>query len=892
MTRGRNVTTPVSGGDAGAAGGAAAGTAAKTPLMKQYLGTKQEYPDAFLFFRMGDFYELFFEDAVRAAPLLGITLTSRNKSDPDPIPMCGFPWHQRDGYVSRLLRLGHKVAICDQLEDPAQAKGLVQRGVTEILTPGSVTGDQFLDGGTNNFLGALWPRPDRLGLCLADASTGEMKLAEFGWDEAGSVLSRTRVAEWLVPTPVEDGVAPKLEAALAGLPGTRSAVPVARYLNDSGPPARWSAVVADAHADLPLALAASAAALDYLDRTQGGMAAQMTRVERWSEDAVLRLDAATARHLELFTPQPGGEPSHTLWYHLNLAVTAAGSRRLRSWLERPLASLAAIHARQESVAAWLAPNAPRASFREALRGLPDLERLSARVACLKATPRDLGALRDALLRLPDLAAGLERAGGESFAPAARAMAVPPALAERLADALVDEPPTVARDGDIIRAGFDELRDSLHALSHSGKQWIAELETSERERSGIASLKVGFNKVFGYYLEITNSHRDRVPADYERRQTLTNAERYVTPALKARESEVLGADEKLKAREHELFVALREEAGHFVASLQSAADALARLDAEAALAEAAARFDWSRPVLEDSDRLVADGVRHPVVERLLPRGEFVANDVRLDAGERQLLLLTGPNMGGKSTYLRQVAMLVLLAQCGSWVPAKQATIGLVDRLFTRVGAADRLGAGQSTFMVEMSETAEILRSATSRSLVLLDEIGRGTATYDGLALAWAVTEHLHDARGARPRTIFATHYHELTQLSEKLPRLANAHVAVKEWGDGVVFLHRIADGPADRSYGIHVAKLAGLPESVLERARVVLAELESERTVEELEKAPKHPKRDGAPALLPLFETAAHAEHPLAEELRRLSPDGMTPLEALQRLAEWKKRYGA
>jgi DNA mismatch repair protein MutS len=858
--------------------------------MRQYLASKQEHPDAFLFFRMGDFFELFLDDAVRAAQLLGITLTSRNKQDPDPVPMCGFPWHQRDGYVSRLLRLGHKVAICDQLEDPAQAKGLVQRGVTEVLTPGSVTSDQFLEGGANNYLAALWPRPDRLGFCLADASTGEMKLAECSWEDAAAVLARTRVAEWLVPSPVEEAVAKRLDAALAGLTGARSSVPVARYLEDSRPPARWSTVVADAHADLPLALAASAAALDYLDRTQGGMAAQMTRVERWDEESLLRYDAATARHLELFTPQPGGEAAHTLWYHLNLAVTAAGSRRLRAWLERPLATLAAIHERQETIAAWLERGTPRASFREALRGLPDLERLSARIACAKATPRDLGALRDTLLRIPDLATGLARSGNASFAEAARALRVPPGLAERLAAALVDEPPVSARDGDVIRTGFDELRDSLQALARSGKQWIAELEASERERTGIPSLKIGYNKVFGFFIEITHSHRDKAPADYERRQTLTNAERYVTPGLKAREAEVLGAEDKLRARELELFVALREELSGHVATLQSAAAALARLDAEAAMAEAAVRFEWTRPMLEDSDRLVADGVRHPVVERLLPRGEFVANDIRLDARERQLILLTGPNMGGKSTYLRQVALLVLLAQSGSWVPATSATVGLVDRLFTRVGASDRLGAGQSTFMVEMSETADILKSATSRSLVLLDEIGRGTATYDGLALAWAVTEHLHDARGARPRTIFATHYHELTQLSEKLPRLANAHVAVKEWGDGVVFLHRIAEGAADRSYGIHVAKLAGLPESVIARARVVLAELEAERTVEELERATLRPKREVSPAPLPLFDTAPAQEHPIAHELRSLTPDSMTPLEALQRLTEWKRRF--
>ncbi|HXS81618.1 MAG TPA: DNA mismatch repair protein MutS [Methylomirabilota bacterium] len=862
--------------------------APRTPLMRQYVAAKREHPDAFLFFRLGDFYEMFFDDAVRGAQLLGLTLTSRNKQDPEPVPMCGIPWHQRDGYVARLLRLGHKVAICDQLEDPAQAKGLVQRGVTEVLTPGSVTQETFLERGANNFLAALWPRPERLGICLADASTGEMKLAECDWADAAALLSRTHVAEWLVPAPVEDDVAPKLDAALAGLPGARSSVPVARYLGAAEPPARWSAHVADAHADLPLALAATAAALDYLSRAQGAPATQMTRVERWSEDAVLRYDAATARNLEMFSPQPGGEAAHTLWHHLNLAVTAGGARRLRAWLERPLATRAAIQARQQAVAAWLAGTA-RGSFRESLRGLPDLERLAARIACAKASPRELGALRDALARLPVLAERLSEAEGDAFADVVRALDVPPDLAARLRTALVDEPPVSASEGEIIREGFDEVRDSLYAVAHSGKRWIAELEASERARSGIPSLKVGYNKVFGYYLEITNAHRDKVPADYERRQTLTNAERYVTPALKRQESEVLAAEDKLRAREHELFVSLREEAARHVAALQAAADALARLDAEAALAEAAARYEWTRPQLEDSDRLVAEGVRHPVVERLLPRGEFVANDVRLDARERQIVLLTGPNMGGKSTYLRQTALLVLLAQAGSWVPAARATIGLVDRLFTRVGAADRLGAGQSTFMVEMRETADILMSSTARSLVLLDEIGRGTATYDGLALAWAVTEHLHNG-GACPRTIFATHYHELTQLADKLPRLANAHVTVKEWGDGVVFLHRVADGAADRSYGIHVARLAGLPASVIERAQVVLEELESERTVEELEK-PRRGTRPKAAVPLPLFEAAPPAEHPLAEALRALSPDAMTPIEALQRLAEWKQRFG-
>ena len=876
------------------AAGATAAAAARTPLMKQYLGTKREHPDAFLFFRLGDFYELFFEDAVRAAQLLGLTLTSRNKQDPDPVPMCGFPWHQRDGYVARLLRLGHKVAICDQLEDPSQAKGIVQRGVTEVFTPGSVTSDTFLEAAAHNWLAALWPRPEGVGVCLADASTGELRLLEAGWEAAGEGLARATVSEWLLPAGLDAELAARAERLLSGLGGARSLAPAARFSDASLPAARWGEEAAARFAGTPLALAAASGALDYLDRTQGGAALQMTRPERWSDEQVLQYDVSTARHLELFVPQPGGKVKHTLWHHLDLAVTALGARRLRAWLERPLASLAAITARQDAVADWLAPGSPRGSFREALRGLPDLERLAARIACGKATPRDLGALRDALGRLPDLSAGLASMAGGAFEGVRDALALPPELREHLERALVDDPPVTSREGGVLRTGYDAVRDELDDLAHSGKRWIAELEASERARSGIPSLKVGFNRVFGYYLEVTNAHRDKVPADYERRQTLTNAERYVTPALKARESEILGAEEKLKAREHELFVELREFAAGFVPALQAAAEALGRLDAEAALAEAASRYGWVRPALEDSDRLHVDGARHPVVERLLPRGEFVPNAVHLDASSRQVLLLTGPNMGGKSTYLRQVAMIVLLAQAGSWVPADSAVIGLVDRLFTRVGAADRLGAGQSTFMVEMSETADILRGATSRSLVLLDEIGRGTATYDGLALAWAVTEFLHSGSGARPRTVFATHYHELTQLSDTLPRLANVHVTVKEWGDGVVFLHRIAEGAADRSYGIHVARLAGLPESVLARAREVLEELESERTVEQLERHSKRGRKASPPAPMPLFEAAAPAapaEHPLAAELRAVQPDGLTPLEALQKLAEWKKRYG-
>jgi DNA mismatch repair protein MutS len=866
--------------------------------MSQYARVKAQYPDAFLFFRLGDFYEMFFEDAVEGARLLGLTLTSRNRQDPDPIPMCGVPWHQRDAYVARLLRLGHKVAICDQLGDAAAAKGLVERGVTEMLTPGSVVGEQLL-AAENNFLAALNPAVERVGVALCDASTGEVRLAEAAWSELPELVERAGVAEWLVPSAPAgeaDGVAARLEAVLRGLPGSRSPLPPDRFAAEAGDALlgpRWGREVLASVADLPLARGAAAAALDYLDRVQGGLARQMRRVERLALDTQLRYDQATARHLELFEPQPGGEARHTLWRHLNLAVTAMGVRRLRGFLERPLAALEPLLERQEAVEHWLGAGSARAAFREELRGLPDLERLAGRVACAKATPRDLGALRDALRRLPALAGRVGSLSARLLEEARAGLQSCPDLLRRLEAALVDDPPPLAREGGIFRAGYDPIRDQLEDLAHSGKRWIAELEASERARTGIPSLKVGFNKVFGYYLEVTRPHLEKVPADYERRQTLTTAERFATPGLKAKEDEVLGAEEKLRAREHDLFVELRAYAAEFTAVLQGSADALATLDALAALAEAAARYDWRRPLLNASDRLQVRGGRHPVVERLLPRGQFVPNDLELDGRRRQILLLTGPNMGGKSTYLRQAALIVLLAQVGSFTPAESAEIGLVDRLFTRVGAADRLGAGQSTFLVEMLETAQILRGATPRSLVLLDEVGRGTATYDGLALAWAVTEHLHASHGPRPRTLFATHYHELTQLAETLPRLANIHVQVKEWGDQVVFLHQVAAGPADRSYGIHVAQMAGMPGAVTARAKEVLAELEAERTAQHLAGGPEPTAARRARAAerqaeLPLFPPEALA---MLAALKGLDPERLTPLQALQLLNEWKERWG-
>ena len=583
--------------------------AAQSPLMEQYARVKAEHPDAFLFFRLGDFYEMFFEDAVEGAALLGLTLTSRNKHDPDPIPMCGVPWHQRDAYIARLLRLGRKVAVCDQVEEASQAKGLVQRAVTEILTPGSVTGEEFLETAANNFLAALWPGEDRLGVCLADASTGEIKLAEVDWIEAPGWLSRRAVAEWLIPHGLDDAAAERLEAALRGLGGAVSPVPAARFTAQDGVaalPERLGVETAGTLADLPLAARALAAALDYLDRMAGGRARQLTRIERWLDEHTLRYDAATARHLELFQPQPGGEVAHTLWRHLNLSATAPGGRRLRGWLERPLTDLAVLARRHDQVGGWLETGTARAELRESLAGLPDLERLAARLACAKATPRDLGALRGVLLRLPAIAAPLAGLAPDRVALAGEPLAGFEELERLLGQALVDDPPVALHEGGIMRPGYDPVRDQLDDLAHSGKRWIADLEAAERVRSGIGSLKIGFNRVFGYYLEVTRPHLDKVPADFERRQTLTTAERFVTPELKAKESEVLGAEEKLEAREHELFIELRERAAAFVPALRGAADTIAELDAHAALAEAAARFGWTRPSMSDSDRMVLEG----------------------------------------------------------------------------------------------------------------------------------------------------------------------------------------------------------------------------------------------------------------------------------------------
>jgi len=865
--------------------------------MEQFGRIKRAHPDSILFFRVGDFYETFHDDAVEAARLLGITLTSRNKNDPAPIPLAGIPWHQRDVYVARLLKQGRRVAICEQLEDPAEAKGLVERGVTEVLTPGSVVADAFLVAGESNYLAAIAPGEDgaRAGIALVEASTGEFLAGEFPAEEAAAEIGRYVVAEFLLPAGAT--LARPLEAALFGaravtrLPAARFAEDGARARLDGhfGGPAIEGAA--------PLAVRAAAAALGYLAEVQGSALAQVRRFGRLSTRDHLGLDPATRRSLELFEPAPGGDPRHTLWAVLHRTRTPAGARRLRALIERPLVDPPAIEARLEAVDLLVHDPSRRQRVRTLLEQTYDLERLTARVASGKVNARDLVALRETLARVPGLRLALAQddAAAPELARIASALDPHEHLVEVLQSALVDDPPVTIKDGGLIRPGFDPELDSLRELASGGKRWLAEFESRERESTGIPSLKVGYNRVFGYYLEITKAHQAKAPAHYERRQTLTTAERYVTPELREKESQVLGAEERLRQAEHERFLELRDLCAARVASLQETAHALALLDAFAALSEVAAQSGWVRPRVHGGDRLVLTGSRHPVVEKLLPPGRFVPNDVDLDPARRQIVLLTGPNMAGKSTYMRQVALNVLLAQAGSFVPCAAAEIGVVDQVFTRVGAGDHVAGGQSTFMVEMIETANILKRATARSLVVLDEIGRGTSTYDGMSLAWAVTEELHRDAGPRPRTLFATHYHELTQLAAHLPRVVNRSVRVEEYGEDVIFLHEVVDGPADKSYGIHVARLAGLPEHVVARARAILALLEAER-LDPLG-ADAGPAPDGSSKVAdgPRPQLSLFGTDPRADELRallaELDLDRMSPRDALALLYEWRERLG-
>ena len=854
--------------------------------MQQYRDIKARHRGAIVFFRMGDFYEMFEDDAKLAARELGLTLTSRNNGGASDVPLAGVPVKAATEYLRRLLAKGHRVAICEQVEDPKLAKGLVRREVIETITPGTVLTDDWLERNRNNFLVAVDPRGDTVGIAALDLTTGELALETLPGTELSTALLRYEAAELVIPQgvpPMAAGATPLTEregwefdpelgredlqrlfglASLDGLgvePGDRPAV------------------------------GAAAAVLRYAREVKPGGLPHVARPRIVRRGDVLPLDEMTRRNLELVESLRSGERSGTLLSVLDGTTTPMGARLLRRWLLAPLTDPAAINARLDAVQVLVTDPRARSRLREAFDGVRDVERLAGRAALGRATPRELGALGESIGRLPDVREALDGLEGRHRATLLEAAAdrldLLTDVGEELGRALVDRPPAQLGAGDAIRPGFDAELDELRDVRDGGKRYIAILQSRERDRTGIPSLKVGFNRVFGYYLEVTRSHLDRVPADYERRQTLAGAERFVTPELKAYEEKVLGAEDRIGTREAELIDTLRHRVAAEIARVQATAAVIAQLDVWAALADLAQRDGYVRPEVNDGYVIDLEASRHPVVERMMPREAFIPNDTRLDEAGR-VLLVTGPNMAGKSTLLRQVGQCVLLAQAGAFVPARRAVIGVVDRLFTRVGASDNLVRGQSTFMVEMSETSAILHGATRRSLVLLDEIGRGTSTYDGVAIAWAVTEHLHNALGCK--TIFATHYHELTQLTEELAHARNVNVAVREVGDEIVFLHRLEPGGADRSYGIHVGRLAGLPEPVVRRAWQMLKLLEAGHHVADRASLSVSSAGLTDAQQLGLFGQAA-PPHPLVQELEHLDVDALSPLEALNRLAAWKDR---
>jgi DNA mismatch repair protein MutS len=870
-------------------------------MMKQYLKLKSEVGDAILFYRMGDFYEMFFEDAQVAAEVCDLTLTSRNKSDPAPVPMAGVPWHSAQPHIVRLLQAGHRVAICEQVVNPENHR-LMDRRIVEILTPGTAIGEGFLQDARNNFLLAVAPGRKRWGLAAADLSTGELLLGEVAGQEVGEELERFAPRELL--TPREAAGAPQLRLFLQEHPGVFSA-----QLDDwHFSPGRgrktlqehYGVVSLEAYGieDLTLGLAAGGALLTYAKEQRRGDLDYIRPPRALSQAAELILDESTLRNLEVLEPL-SGEASHCLLKVLDQTRTALGARALRRALARPLIDVTVIRARHSAVASLCDDPSQLERMRGLLTGIADLERLLARLHAGRARGLDLSRLRDSLEPIEALLTIVTALGdGGAFR---ETIGLDPAreLRAELTDALTADP-GLSSAGAVIRDGYDAKLDEMRGLARGGREWIAQLQVRERERSGIPSLKVGYNKVFGYYIEVTRTHLARVPADYQRKQTLVGAERFITPELKEWEEKVLGAEQGAAEREETLVEELRQKVLRCTAKIQAIAAAVAEWDLLASFAQRAREARYVRPQMDESDHLEIIEGRHPVVERFMAGESFVPNDVDLNTGDRQVQIITGPNMAGKSTYLRQVGLLVLMAQAGSFIPAREARIGIADRIFTRVGASDRIARGQSTFLVEMVETSRILHAATSRSLVLLDEIGRGTSTFDGLAIAWAVAEHLRRHPRRRPRTLFATHFHELTELARRREGYRNLNVLVKEWKDQIIFVRRVSPGSTDRSYGIQVARLAGLPEEVLARAREVLSELEASGPRDLIRLAEGRPGsaiqftlfgREGSAARSGPATPAVPQEalRELVEALGALDVDSLSPREAIDWLYRWKSR---
>ena len=854
--------------------------ASTTPAMAQYLAAKKRHPEALLFFRMGDFYELFFDDAKTASKLLGIALTARNKGD-NPIPMAGVPVKALDNYLKKCVQLGHRVAICEQMQDPKEVKGVVDRQVVRVITPGTLTEDNLLEERRPNHLVAAITRKDKVGLAWVELSTGAFVVHECAAARLADELLRIEAAELLLPEELESSS----EELLHGLdlPLTYrarydfGADTATRALTDFF---KVSTLAGFGLEDMPLAIGAAGAMITYLQETQLQALPHLRNIELWQEGQHMRLDRATRSSLELVQGLRQDGEGQPLLHVVDRTRTPMGARLLRSWLLAPLTNVEAITARQDAVAEFVDNPESAKSLAEDFADILDLERLTARIVFGRAHARDLQALRQSLEPLPEIKQRLTNSNCPTLTTIGAELDPMTDVAEAIAEAIADEPPTGLREGGIIRSGHDATLDELRTIARHSADWLANYQQQLSEQTGINNLKIGFNKVFGYYIEVTHGNRGiDLPADFVRKQTTKSAERYVTDELRAFENKALKADENSRTLEYDLFCQLRDRIAGEVARLQRSAMLVAEIDVYLGLAQVARDRNYCRPVVDESLHLKIEDGRHPVIEATHAAGTFVPNDTDLLPPERRLSLLTGPNMAGKSTYIRQNALIVLLAQVGSFVPAKSVHLGLVDRIFTRVGSSDDISRGASTFMVEMTETANILNNASSRSLVILDEVGRGTSTHDGLSLAWAIAEVLHDSIGCR--ALFATHYHQLVDLASADRGIINQRVAVREWGDEIVFLHRIENGGTDRSYGLHVARLAGIPKGVIDRANAVLQELEQEG--DQMRDALVSAKDAGTPGPKQR-ELFAAPINTVIKALLDLDLDDMTPRQALEQLA--------
>jgi len=859
-----------------------------TPMIKQYLSIKEKYADAILFYRMGDFYEMFFEDAEIASRILEITLTSRNKRDESPIPMCGIPYRAAQGYIARLIDQGHKVAICDQIEDPATAKGLVKRDVVRVVTPGMIVDDELLDAKTDNYVFAMARHDDIAGISYLDISTGTFRVSESrDLDAVVDEALRVAPSEALFPesaktdpffAPVMDALSEKSityleDRAFEHKKGRQRLIDQFNTLSLEGFGCE----------QLKAGVCAAGALIFYVRETQKQKIEHFIGIETYSLSNYLQVDDISCRNLEIIQNIRTGSKRGTLLGIIDRSVTAMGGRLLKRWLRYPLLDMVEIQSRHDAVEEVKDKIQIRKDIRESLKSVYDLERLSSKISMGHSNARDLIALRRSINSLPGIWSWLAQLSCELFQYDEKLDTLY-ALAGLIEKAIREDAPPTIHEGGLIKTGYDLKLDELISISRDGKGWLAKLEVREREATGINALKVSYNKVFGYYIEISKSRSEAAPSHYVRKQTLVNAERYITDELKSFEAKVLGAEEQRAVLEYEIFNAIRAKIVKQNAAIQRVAYFLARLDCLLTLAEVADQNDYRRPEMNTEGYILIEDGRHPVVEKMITGERFVPNSIRVDNVENQILVITGPNMAGKSTVLRQVALMVLMAQMGSFIPAAKASINVTDRIFTRVGALDNLSQGQSTFMVEMQETANILYSATSQSLVIMDEIGRGTSTFDGLSIAWAVAEYLHDFKGQGVKTLFATHYHELTELAKKKPRVKNYNIAVKEWNDEIIFLRKLVEGGTNRSYGIQVARLAGIPDQVIRRAKKILYHIENSEDgiTGSTVLAVDADNTSKGQVQLSLFRKPNQL---VIEKLRELDLSKMTPLEAMNYLSE-------